>query len=49
MYQLLKGVQHIHKRGYIHRDLKPENLMLLDDSLLKITDFGIIKDLNQAN
>ena len=23
--------------------------MLLDDSLLKITDFGIIKDLNQAN
>ncbi|CDW73592.1 map kinase [Stylonychia lemnae] len=49
MYQLLKGVQYIHKRGYIHRDLKPENLMLLDDSLLKITDFGIIKDLNQAN
>lgn len=44
MFQLLKGVSYIHKRGYIHRDLKPENLMLLDDSLLKITDFGITKD-----
>ena len=44
MYQLLKGVACIHKRGYFHRDLKPENLVLKDDELLKITDFGIIKE-----
>lgn len=44
MYQLLKGVAYIHKRGYFHRDLKPENLMLKNDELLKITDFGIIKE-----
>lgn len=48
IYQLLKGVSYIHKKGYIHRDLKPENLMLTEqDFLLKITDFGIIKDLTQ--
>jgi serine/threonine protein kinase len=41
---LLKGVACIHKRGYFHRDLKPENLVLKDDELLKITDFGIIKE-----
>lgn len=44
MYQLLKGVACIHKRGYFHRDLKPENLVLKEDELLKITDFGIIKE-----
>ena len=44
MFQLLKGVASIHKRGYFHRDLKPENLVLKGDELLKITDFGIIKE-----
>lgn len=44
MFQLLKGVGYIHKRGYFHRDLKPENLVLIGDDLLKITDFGIIKE-----
>jgi serine/threonine protein kinase len=43
MFQLLKGVGYIHRKGYFHRDLKPENLVLRDN-LLKITDFGIIKE-----
>ena len=29
-----------HKQGVCHRDLKPENLLLDDDALLKISDFG---------
>ena len=37
-------MKYIHRLGYFHRDLKPENLLLRDDDLLKITDFGIIKD-----
>lgn len=41
---MLKAVAYLHKRGYIHRDLKPENLVLLNEDLLKITDFGILKD-----
>lgn len=45
---MLKGVSCIHKRGYFHRDLKPENLVLKDDEILKITDFGIIKEQAQA-
>ena len=30
----------IHKNGYIHRDLKPENLLISEDNILKICDFG---------
>lgn len=44
IYQVLKGVGYIHKRGFFHRDLKPENLVLVGDDLVKITDFGIIKE-----
>lgn len=46
MFQLLSGLIHIHKNGYIHRDLKPENILFVDsseESLLKIIDFGISK------
>lgn len=44
MFQLLKAVAFIHKKGYFHRDLKPENLVLRDENLLKLTDFGILKE-----
>lgn len=46
---MLKGVSYIHKTGYFHRDLKPENLLIRNDNLLKITDFGIIKDQKDTN
>ena len=39
--QLIDGLQHCHQEGVCHRDLKPENLMITDDKILKITDFGL--------
>lgn len=41
--EIVHGMIHIHKLGYIHRDLKAENIRL--DSLLraKIADFGFVK------
>jgi serine/threonine-protein kinase len=44
--QLCAALQHAHEHGIIHRDLKPSNLMVLKDGTLKLTDFGIAKDLD---
>ncbi|ODV67759.1 Pkinase-domain-containing protein [Hyphopichia burtonii NRRL Y-1933] len=38
--QLIRGVNYMHDMGVSHRDLKPENLLLTQNGILKITDFG---------
>ncbi len=44
--QLCDALQYAHDHGIVHRDLKPSNLMLNDKGRLKLTDFGIAKDLD---
>ncbi|KAJ3072246.1 hypothetical protein HDU98_003989 [Podochytrium sp. JEL0797] len=42
-YQILLGLQHMHKHGFFHRDMKPENLLMTGD-LVKIADFGLARE-----
>jgi eukaryotic-like serine/threonine-protein kinase len=41
--QACMGLQHAHDVGLIHRDVKPANLLVRDDGVLKIADFGIAR------
>ena len=41
--QICKGLSKAHNRGVIHRDMKPDNVILTDDDIVKIVDFGISK------
>jgi len=44
--QLCDALHYAHQRGIVHRDLKPSNLMVSTAGVLKLTDFGIAKDLD---
>ena len=39
--QVCRALKAAHDAGIIHRDLKPGNLMLSNDDLVKLTDFGV--------
>jgi hypothetical protein len=41
--QVCSALDHAHQHGIVHRDIKPANIMILDNGLVKVTDFGIAK------
>ncbi|MEI6046794.1 MAG: protein kinase, partial [Chloroflexota bacterium] len=44
--QLASALESAHRQAMIHRDIKPANILLDTKGQAKLTDFGLIKDLN---
>ena len=43
---VLEGLDTAHKAGVIHRDIKPENILLSNEGRIKLSDFGLARNVD---
>jgi mitogen-activated protein kinase kinase 1 len=48
LMQVLCGLDYLHQKGVVHRDLKPANILLDTRGAVRVSDFGISKQLEQT-
>ena len=45
-YQIIQGIKTIHEKKICHRDMKPENILIANNNVIKIIDFGLSSEYN---
>ncbi|WP_085524022.1 Stk1 family PASTA domain-containing Ser/Thr kinase [Tuberibacillus sp. Marseille-P3662] len=46
--QIASAIEHAHQHGIVHRDIKPHNILIDEQGLVKVTDFGIALAMTSA-
>jgi hypothetical protein len=46
---LCEALRHAHERGIVHRDIKPENILIDEEGVVKLADFGLVKIAGEAD
>ena len=49
LIQVTEGLTHSHSMGVVHRDVKPENLLVSNRGDIVLTDFGLVKPIDEES
>ena len=49
IYQTAQALTFLHHRGILHRDVAPKNILLFEDNVVKLADFGLCRGFTEAD